>query len=127
MVDQNGFPAPRPGNPYYGRGDGFQMTIAINDRNRATLLNSPASALAAYLGNALGSPVEDRTGLTGVYDIHLEFSPRPAPGTAPAVASDPGPDILDAIQSQLGLKLTSAKVPVESLVIDHADKTPTEN
>jgi uncharacterized protein (TIGR03435 family) len=127
MVDQSGFAAPRPGNSYFSRGVPFQITIAINNRNRATLLNSPVSGLAAYLGNALGSQVADRTALTRTYDIHLEFAPRPGPGTTPEIASDPGPDILDAIQSQLGLKLTPAKVPVEMLVIDHAEKIPTAN
>jgi len=31
------------------------------------------------------------------------------------------------VQSQLGLKLTPKKGPVDILVVDHMEKTPTEN
>ena len=129
MQDQNGFPAPRPGNPVFLPGAGFSATIAVNGKNRASILNGGTQAIADYLGNAIGSPVEDRTGLTGIYDVHLEFVPDPS-GTEPnaaAAAAEPGTGIFDAVQSQLGLKLVAAKVPVETLVIDHVEKVPTEN
>jgi uncharacterized protein (TIGR03435 family) len=37
------------------------------------------------------------------------------------------PDLFTAVQEQLGLKLESQKVPVDYLVIDHLERTPTEN
>ena len=129
IQDENGFPAPRPGNPVFLPGAGFSATIAVNGKNRASVLNGGAKAIADYLGNAIGSPVEDRTGLTGIYDVHLEFVPDPS-GTEPnatAAAAEPGTGIFDAVPSQLGLKLVAAKVPVETLVIDHLEKIPTEN
>jgi len=129
MQDQNGFPAPRPGNPVFLPGAGFTATIAVNGKNRASVLNGGTQAIADYLGNAIGSPVEDRTGLTGIYDVHLEFVPGPS-GTEPnatAAAAEPGTGIFDAVQSQLGLKLTPKNVPLETLVIDHVEKVPTEN
>ena len=125
VQDQNGFPAPRPGNPVFLPGAGFSATIAVNGRNRATVLNEPMPKIAEFLGNTIGSPVEDRTGLTGTYDIHLEYVPNSPHATD--AAADPGTGIFDAIPSQLGLKLTPTKVPVETLVIDHAEKVPTEN
>src|SRR6202035_4610307 len=110
-------------------GAGFSATIAVNGKNRASVLNGGAKAIADYLGNAIGSPVVDRTGLAGIYDVHLEYVPDPSgtePRAAGPAASEPGTGIFDAIQSQLGLKLTPRKVPVETLVIDHVEKVPTE-
>jgi uncharacterized protein (TIGR03435 family) len=45
----------------------------------------------------------------------------PGPGIAPA------PDLLTALQLQLGLKLELEKAPSEVIVIDHMDKKPTGN
>ncbi len=120
-IDENGFAVPRPGNPMYPPGAGFQVTIVVNGRFRATALNQTMSGIADFLGNILGSPVQDQTGLTGKYDLRMEYVPRSADTV------DPGPDVLDAVQAQLGLKLVSKKVPVETLVIDHAEKIPSEN
>ena len=122
VVDDNGFPAPRPGNPFYAPGAGFEATIAVNGRYRASSLNSGMEAIAEMLGRAVGAPLEDRTGLTGVYNVRLEYLPNSAD-----TAADPGPGILDAVEMQLGLKLTAKKVPVEMLVIDHAERVPTGN
>jgi uncharacterized protein (TIGR03435 family) len=79
-------------------------------------------------------PVIDGTGLKGKYDLSLEWTPDRPALTSPAAqvtASIPvepsGPDIFSALQQQLGLKLQPRKVTVEMLVIDHIEKTPTEN
>ena len=130
MVDQSGFPAPRPGNPYFLKGDGFQAAISVRGVYRATALNEPMPAIAEFLGRFAGAPAEDGTGLSGKYDLHLEFTPNlpVAAGDAPVpAAADPGPGLFDAVQAQLGLKLTPKKVPVETLVIDRAEKVPTVN
>jgi len=76
--------------------------------------------LASLLARPVGHPVVDRTGLTGTYKLDLKFAPNNVPD------SDL-PDIFTAVQEQLGLKLEAKKVPAEFLVIDHVDKTPTEN
>jgi uncharacterized protein (TIGR03435 family) len=72
--------------------------------------------------------VVDRTGLTATYEFALEFSGVFKPGpTAEGVASDPGPTIFHAVE-KLGLKLRKIKeVPVEVIVVDHAEKAPAEN
>jgi uncharacterized protein (TIGR03435 family) len=130
-ADRNGFPAPRPGNPLYPPGAGFSATVAVNGRYRATAINMKMPKIAEFLAIAAGAPVDDRTGLTGTYDIHLEYAPNlpraPNSEQATAEASDPGLGLIDAIQLQLGLKLVKAKVPVEMLVVDHVEKVPTEN
>jgi uncharacterized protein (TIGR03435 family) len=93
-----------------------------------------------------GQEVKDMTGLTGNYQVAINFSQAdfmrvaqakgmdvpdlPAgPGGAalPAnAASDPGNTLVQSVQA-MGLKLESRKVPVEQLVVDHIEKTPTEN
>jgi uncharacterized protein (TIGR03435 family) len=79
-----------------------------------------AKGLASVASIPAGAPVADETGLTGEYDVKLSYAP----------ANDPNsnlPSLFTALQEQLGLKLESQKVPVEFLVIDHVDRTPTEN
>jgi uncharacterized protein (TIGR03435 family) len=78
--------------------------------------------LTATLANVTGRPVMDKTGLTGKYDYKLEYAPDDN-----SVEADPtGPSIFTAVQEQLGLKLESAKGPVEIFVIDHVER-PSEN
>jgi uncharacterized protein (TIGR03435 family) len=72
-------------------------------------------------------PIVDETGLTGVYNIQIAFTREEPdalgmtqlPDTAP-------PNLLDALQQQLGLKLKGTKAPVDVIVIDHAE-LPGEN
>jgi uncharacterized protein (TIGR03435 family) len=72
----------------------------------------------------------DRTGLTGVWDMHMQgdFRPAASPGAdgGKAEPAEPGESIFTALEQQLGLHLDSGKAPVEVLVIDHAEK-PSEN
>jgi uncharacterized protein (TIGR03435 family) len=79
----------------------------------------------------LDRKVIDKTGIEGLFDIHLEFTRDQASGAGDAGNPAPpaeiaGASILDALQEQLGLKLLPDKGPVESLVIDHVEK-PSEN
>ncbi len=78
--------------------------------------------------------VIDKTGLVGLFNLHLEFAPdQSTPGMGPlldplAAPLDPtgGTSIFTAIQEQLGLKLEPAKGPGEFLVIDSVER-PSEN
>jgi uncharacterized protein (TIGR03435 family) len=99
------------------------------------------------VGNAGGPQVVDQTGLKGYYAVETEISfadlmasTRAATGQPPAASggaatasgaptpSDPaGGQTVFASVEKLGLKLEDRKAPVKELVIDHADKTPTEN
>ena len=76
--------------------------------------------LASHLSNVLGRPVHDATGLTGVYDIKLRF--RAQESAADDGSNADTPSVFAAVQEQLGLKLVAAKSPVETLVVDSADK-----
>jgi uncharacterized protein (TIGR03435 family) len=79
----------------------------------------PVSILASNLGNQLGRIVLDRTGLPGFYDWMLEWDQDPA-------AESTLPSLFTALQEQLGLKLEAQKGPMETLVIDRAER-PSEN
>jgi uncharacterized protein (TIGR03435 family) len=75
---------------------------------------------AATLARYIGTPVFDKTGLSGAFDFSMEYA-RDDRDSADK------PSVFTAVQEQLGLKLEKAKGPVEILVIDRAEKTPTEN
>jgi uncharacterized protein (TIGR03435 family) len=72
----------------------------------------------------------DETALKGSYNIELEFDLRrnaqPTGSPNVPVASDPGSSILSAVL-KLGLRLEPRKEPVDMIVVDHAEKLPTEN
>jgi uncharacterized protein (TIGR03435 family) len=70
----------------------------------------------------LGAPVMNSTGLKGVFDFALDWTPDNAPAEATA-----GPSIVSALQEELGLKLEASKSAVEVLVIDHVERVPTGN
>jgi uncharacterized protein (TIGR03435 family) len=81
----------------------------------------PVRALASQLANAVGKPVHDATGLTGSYDINLHFRPDETGPAADNAAPD-APSVFSAVEEQLGLKLVPTKGPVETLVVDAAQK-----
>lgn len=96
---------------------------------RLTVAGQPIGMVANALGAQLGRPVIDKTGLAGAYDFELTFMPEgrgmpvgpPPPGAPELPPIDPNaPSIFTALQEQLGLKLESARGPVEVLVIDSA-------
>jgi bla regulator protein blaR1 len=115
---------PPPGATVAGRGIIAASAISMDQ-------------IVVLLDRLMDYPVIDNTGLTGYFNVRLQFDPEstpramgaPAPpsaepGAAPLPSNDPS--IFAAIQQQLGLKLQSAKAPVDILVIDSASK-PTEN
>jgi uncharacterized protein (TIGR03435 family) len=101
-----------------------------------------AADIALYLPpfGLVNRPVIDRTGLTGRFDVTILWKPDPAfggggrkvlkKGSGPVASAPPpgseaeadGPDFIQALRDQLGLKLTQAKGPVESLVIDRVER-----
>jgi len=86
-------------------------------------------ALSTQLSAMAGRPVQDKTGLTGKYDItyELELPPPAQEGADMAVSPDFfSSQIFGIVQDQLGLRLRAAKGLVESLVIDHVEQ-PSEN
>ena len=124
-------------------------------RFQAQTMAEFALGLSGFLNRGLGADpaapnprILDKTSLTGKYDFALAFDCPPCQGITPvmraqapllaehdavagapaAAAQDPGsglPNIFNALEKQLGLKLVKVKdVPVDMLVIDHAEKVP---
>jgi uncharacterized protein (TIGR03435 family) len=97
-----------------------------------TVTNVSMETFASGLQGLVDRPVIDRTGLSGRFDIKLDWTPDQfqAPGLgppAPAPDADTSfPDLFIALREQLGLKLESTKAPVEILVIDHVER-PSDN
>ena len=98
------------------------------------------ATLASNLSRQGYGPVQDLTGLTGKYDIDLSWEPNPdcegtGPATVPAGADSPAtpapPELkgglFAALREQLGLKLERRQIQVQIVVIDHIERTPTEN
>jgi uncharacterized protein (TIGR03435 family) len=127
-------PSRLPGTPV--RGD-----VQILGSPSGMHLTGPAmtlSKLSETLSGFTDKPVVDQTGLQGEYDIDLVFVPenmqlmRGGPGgprqglDGGDTHSEPRVTIFDALQ-QYGLKLESRKAPLTTLIVDHLEKTPTEN
>ena len=91
-----------------GRGDGHQIKAH----------HISMKLLAATLQGYIGDTVIDETGLTGLFDLNLDFNVDES-------KSFEGPTIFDAVQ-RVGLRLEARKGPVEVVVIDHVEK-PSEN
>jgi uncharacterized protein (TIGR03435 family) len=73
-----------------------------------------------------GLPVIDRTGLTGTFDIHLEWDFETVSPDSGVASEPPDTSIISSIRKQLGLQLSLGKGPREVIVIDHLEK-PSEN
>jgi uncharacterized protein (TIGR03435 family) len=113
------------GQPNCGRGRGAP------DINHTACTNFTMTNLADWLPTRIAPsfidlPVVDLTGLNGTYDIQLDWVPRPAVGNA-ADDGGSGPNIFDALEKQLGLKLEQRKLPMPVIVVDHIERIPTAN
>jgi uncharacterized protein (TIGR03435 family) len=98
--------------------------------------------MADVLARFLDRPVIDQTNLTGIYDIELSLSPEDYRGmlirsaiTAgvtlqPEVERMAMADVGESLASSLlasGLRMEPRKSPLDVIVVDHAEKNPTEN
>lgn len=116
---------------------GYALTVAkgglkakVADPNRYSGANGgrgfidavacPVSELTIRLSALPGRPVVDMTGEKRTFDFHLRWTPDDTQTGANSVAPD-SPSLFTALQEQLGLKLESGKVPVDILVVDHAE------
>jgi len=143
QMGRDGFPQMPAGMG--GRGMAVMMMPgrAKVQANRTTI-----ARLTEMLEQQLDRAVIDETGLQGNYDFTLVFEPDASRGMMGGMGgmlagmgrsgpggpdgqhqpdSEPAANLFTAVQEQLGLKLDARKSPVEMLVIDRLEKTPTEN
>jgi uncharacterized protein (TIGR03435 family) len=123
VIAKNGPKFKEPGEPSTAAKPGMAMRLE-DGRARLTSHQEPLSMLAGMLRQPAGRQVIDKTGLTGKYDFMLEFSVR---GLTAAPGDDPLPSLFEALPQQLGLRLEDKKAPFDVVVVDHAEKVPTEN
>lgn len=87
-----------------------------------------SKSIAVLLSAALHVPVVDHTGLTGLYNVDLRYAPDSLSNSSPDNESDSNlPSFFTALEEQLGLRLQSQKVDVDTVVVDHVDLEPTPN
>ncbi len=108
--------------------------MAIDKPHGAILVacrNTTIERIAAFVSSVgrFDHPVVDQTGLSGRFDFTLEFTPEPKNSSPPDLRVPPdyqATTLAQTLQEQLGLKLKSTKAPLDTLVVDHAER-PTEN
>jgi len=88
-------------------------------RGQLTVTGMTMAGLADWLSRTTGTLVTDFTAAPGAYDFKLEWS-------MDGDKDDAQSALFVALQSQLGLKLESRKLPVDLIVVDRAEK-PSEN
>jgi uncharacterized protein (TIGR03435 family) len=123
------------------------MRIQVSPSGRHLVGNGTIGRLCTMISNLTDRPVNDLTELKGTYAFDLEWAPddnermgkvqagmqasMPSPAASgqpgPESAGDPLPTLTQALQTNYGLKLEARKAPADFIVIDHAEKTPTEN
>jgi uncharacterized protein (TIGR03435 family) len=102
------------------------------------------AVMMTSLGGGEGRQIVDMTGLTGNYQAAVDFSlmdlmsslhdqgidipARPPSGSSGTAATDPeGGATVSAALEKLGLRLEKSRAKVDRLVVDHVEKSPTEN
>jgi uncharacterized protein (TIGR03435 family) len=86
-----------------------------------------ATMFIEMLSNILHAPVINQTGLEGRYDVKINVAKYIPDGSGKEGSFDPVSTILLGLQGELGLKVESKKLPIDLLIVDHAEKVPVEN
>jgi uncharacterized protein (TIGR03435 family) len=106
-----------------GNGDDMWATRPV--RMRAGARDVSMEEIAGWL-SAEGDtdlPIEDRTGLSGNFDLVIEFSPEHGPSTS---LDSSVPTFKDALKEQLGFKLEKERGLARFFIVDHVER-PSEN
>jgi uncharacterized protein (TIGR03435 family) len=113
-------------------GNGGAQNVSPDPAGGFRFRNYPIGGLLALMSAmpTIGRPVIDRTGLTGRYDFSANLQDLKAGASTDdfksAVIQSDTP-VFARLEEQLGLKLNAGREPIELLIIDHAERVPTED
>ena len=121
--------------------NGNSKMIPSDSGMRIELTQMNTMGMLEILGRFVDRPIVDMTELKGKYDLTLNVGLEDMinlaraqgiaipqlPGNANGNAAEPGSSSIFAAIQPYGLKLEPRKLPVEMLIIDHVEKSPTEN
>jgi uncharacterized protein (TIGR03435 family) len=118
-ADRDGFPILPPGRPNVACAH-----VAHGSYCTFRMLTMERLVQQLSLPTFSDRRIVDKTGLTGRYDLTLYYNSGTHP---PSPENDAAPDLVRAVQEQLGLRLASSTASIDVIVVDRAEKTPTEN
>jgi uncharacterized protein (TIGR03435 family) len=138
------------GSTTYNMGARGSFTLKLDGETRSMHMQADTITMKGFvmmmttLGAGQGRQIVDMTGLTGMYQAAVNFSMmdlmsslsaqgielprRPGGGSSSTEATDPeGGATVSAALEKLGLKLEKSRAKVDRLVVDHVEKSPTDN
>jgi uncharacterized protein (TIGR03435 family) len=115
--DKDDFPLVLPGRSLvsYRNNASYLVASQCSMENLASLLERLLA-----VDTQAWRPVLDATHLSAKYDFRLRWEAR-------GDGSGDAPSLIDALESQLGLRLEKRPAQIELLAVDHAESFPTEN
>ena len=113
-------------------GDGGNTWVSPDPAGGFRYQNYPMGAFVNMLSlmRTVQRPVIDRTGLAGSYTFTANLQDLPRGANVDELKQsvfESDTAVFAALEEQLGLKLNSDRAPIDLLVVDHADKTPTSD
>lgn len=113
-------------------GDGGEQSVSPDPAGGFRFRNYPIGGLLALMAvmPTIGRPVLDRTGLTGRYNFSANLQDLKAGASTAELKGavlDGDTPIFARLEEQLGLKLNAGREPIELLIVDHADRVPTDD
>ena len=121
VVDKNGSKL-KPTTPNTNAADSRSGQVSFRFGGGGIKGSVTIARLAQLLSGQLHGLVVDETRIQGTYDIDIEWDKDSDPDTPSGAAS-----VFTILRESLGLKLESRKLPVDTIVIDHIERLPTQN
>ncbi len=109
--------------------DPTRHSLMVNGSGHLAWKGETLDGFANSLSVDLGKPVENKTGIEGIFDITIDAAPDSLPGLhfgTPSEESASLPSIFAAVR-KLGLELEPRQVTLKQLIVDSAQKIPTPN